>query len=162
MSDNTLKFTIGIRHIGCWLLVNILVATIPIWATLFSSFFQKTGFCSSILAYTFTLLVASLYIYTAVIKRIRSPEMLTIWVTIPIVLIVWGAYIALNYNFLVAQHMELYWRRYAIASLFIAMLLGGFLHWPHLKERIRDEFTDKQQESVERTKNIVKNMKKDL
>lgn len=162
MSENLGKFTIFLRCFLCWVLVNIIIATFPIWIFLLKPFVQEQLFFSSILSYVFTFLIASLYVYMAIINKIHSPEMITMWITIPIILVVWGCYVIFNCRDDFSMHIKLNLSVYVTVILLVTGILGVWLHWPYLKEQINEEFADNQKVLAKKTRENVKNMKDSL
>lgn len=158
MKEGLLRIRVSIIHLSCWMLVNIGVATLPLWASIHFPLFQERFFFSSFLTYSFTFLIVSLYVFMVVSHKFFSLECFVFWIMLFIALIIGGTYLTFNYNLKFVEYVDKRLPQMISILLSVTIACAIPLHWRNLWEHIDKECAEKKKENAERLGKRVQDM----
>ena len=131
------EFRIKLEAYGSWLVVNCLMGLLPILVTLLFPNAVKAQLISSFLAFCFTLLITSLYVYYFDIRyhsEYRSDLMF--WLSIVFLLLIWGSYIFYNIEAAVKDFVD---KHSILLPIFLGIsvaALGAFLNYKRIEKHV--------------------------
>lgn len=140
--EKKLTLLIGLKKYFVWILVNFILCPLPIIGIcLYNNYCSKGQIFPSFIAYNYTLLIVSLYLFLTQLKknlREENASDLILWLTFLVILILWGLFWSYHYPHRINDFITGNLMVSGGVMLTITFVLALFLNIPVLRVTIKD------------------------